>query len=92
MSPDKELRSGRVKQSYLVVYDYGQGGVWGYVRAESAEEVERKFPQLTVVEAMPDWLRAETDYEAKLRAREEDVDNPRDGILGILTKARQGDA
>jgi hypothetical protein len=44
------------KQRYLVVYDYGQGGVWAFVRARSAAEVEDTFRDLKVVENMPSWL------------------------------------
>jgi len=44
------------KQRHLVVYDYGQGGVWAFVWARSATEIEDTFRDLKVVEDMPSWL------------------------------------
>jgi hypothetical protein len=44
------------KQRYLVVYDYGQGGVWAFVWARTAPEIEDIFRDLKVVEKMPSWL------------------------------------
>ncbi len=44
------------KKSFLVVYDYGTGGVWALVKAASAEEIVRKYPVLTVVEERPAWM------------------------------------
>jgi len=45
-----------VKRPYLVVYDYGQGGVWAYVWAGSAAELKRLYPELTVVRQLPGWV------------------------------------
>ena len=47
------------KRRFLVVYDYGQGGVWAFVWARSAEEIRRTFRDLRVVESMPPWLTGE---------------------------------
>lgn len=44
------------KQRFLVVYDYGQGGVWAFVWARSEDEIHRVFRDLEVVESMPSWL------------------------------------
>lgn len=44
------------KRRYLVVYDYGQGGVWAFVWARSEAEIEDTFRDLKVVEDMPSWL------------------------------------
>jgi hypothetical protein len=44
------------KQRFLVVYDYGQGGVWAFVWARSAEEIQETFCDLKIVESMPGWL------------------------------------
>jgi len=44
------------KQRYLVVYDYGQGGVWAFVWARNVSEIEGTFRDLKVVEDMPPWL------------------------------------
>jgi hypothetical protein len=79
-----------MKQRYLVVYDYGQGGLWGYVLAESADDIERRYPDVRVIEEAPAWLDAE--LQAKLLAREEDIDKPGVGLLGTLLAAQEGDA
>ena len=64
-----------VRNRYLVVYDYGQGGVWAYITAESPEQITDGFPELSVVEATPDWM---TDEVRKtLEARMSfDIDDP----------------
>lgn len=41
---------------FLVVYDYGMGGVWGIAEAESSSEIVGAFPELRVVEERPAWL------------------------------------
>jgi hypothetical protein len=43
----------------VVVYDYGQGGVWAFVWARSEQELHEKFRDLKVVESVPDWLTGE---------------------------------
>jgi hypothetical protein len=45
-----------VKNPYLVAYDYGQGAVWAFVVARSEQEIEREFPELTVVREPPVWM------------------------------------
>jgi hypothetical protein len=47
------------KKRFLVVYDYGQGGVWAFIWARSQEEIDTKFRDLKVVDEFPDWLRGE---------------------------------
>jgi hypothetical protein len=44
------------KSRYLTVYDYGTGGVWSFVLARTAKEIEDTFRDLNVVESTPDWL------------------------------------
>jgi|GEM_PF-6724830 hypothetical protein len=43
---------------YFVLYDYGQGGLWAIVSADSAETVRRRLPQVTVFDAPPPQLDA----------------------------------
>lgn len=50
------MGSTPAKQRFLVVYDYGQGGVWAFLWARSEEEIQRVFRDLEVVESMPSWL------------------------------------
>jgi hypothetical protein len=35
-----------MKREYLVLYDYGMGGVWAYLTAENEDQIRERFPQL----------------------------------------------
>lgn len=75
------------KKPFLVVYDYGQGGIWAYVVAESAEQIEREFPELRVVHERPDWMSA--GREARIRAnRTVDIDKRDEGFLADISAER----
>lgn len=54
------------QQSFLAVHDYGQGGVWLLLEAQSHGEAQAMYPMLTVFETRPDWM-TESD-EAEYRA------------------------
>ncbi len=70
------------RKKFLTVYDYGQGGVWRLVTAESREEIERQLPQLRVVDAPPDSM-----TEAELAAvRIVDIDSTDDNFLNQLRR------
>ena len=43
---------------YFVLYDYGQGGLWVILAAESAEQIRSKYPMLQVFEGEPPVLDA----------------------------------
>jgi len=52
--------------SYLVCYNYGQGGIWFYVDADDPLELSRTYPELLVFHPqMPPWWNDE--YEAAAR-------------------------
>jgi hypothetical protein len=51
---------------FLVVYDYGMGGVWGFATADAAAEIDVLFPELEIVATKPDWMSAA--QEAKTRS------------------------
>jgi hypothetical protein len=55
-----------MKKRYLVAYDYGMGGAWASVLADSAEEITSKYPSVKIVTRAPKWLDA-----ARLRELEE---------------------
>lgn len=40
-------------REFYVLYDYGQGGLWAILVAESAEQVRERFPQLKIFEEAP---------------------------------------
>jgi hypothetical protein len=52
---------------FLVVYDYGTGGVWGLVEARSEAEIVSAFPELKVMHERPQWLT--TEQEEKIRSK-----------------------
>jgi hypothetical protein len=73
------------KKRFLVVYDYGTGGVWAFVWARSEEEIHRAFRDLDVVDATPSWLVG--DQLAMMEERRTfDVDDvkPDDWIAQLL--------
>ena len=53
---------------FLVVYDYGTGGIWGLANGTSALEITRVLPELTVVNEKPDWMTAEILNETRLKS------------------------
>lgn len=54
-----------MRQEFLVSVDYGQGGLWAFMTAESEDQIRTRFPKLTVVADRPAWLDAE--HESRLR-------------------------
>lgn len=74
------------KQSFLVVYDYGSGGLWGVMLARSIEEILRVYPELQVVSDAPKWMTQ--DYYADLAATPYDIDGAPWGLLNALLADR----
>ena len=54
------------EREFLVVYDYGTGGVWGFARAQSEADILETFPELNVVHESPAWMTQE--QESKVRS------------------------
>lgn len=53
-------RSAGGKKQFVVIDDYGTGGIWGIIAAESAEAITRRYPQLRVITiGDPDWVTPE---------------------------------
>jgi hypothetical protein len=46
------------KPDFLIAYD-DMGGLWGVLRARSAEEITRTYPELGIATARPTWMSAE---------------------------------
>jgi hypothetical protein len=59
--------SEMAEAEYLLLYDYGMGGVWAVVSAPSKPSVEKAYPELVVFEERPDWV--DDDEYARIRAR-----------------------
>lgn len=63
-----------MKRSFLCVDDYGQGGIWYLVLADSPDQVTEKLPFLTIVEDRPSWM-DDAIYERMKKLRTIDVDD-----------------
>ncbi len=77
------VRSAIVRSRYLVVYDYGTGGVWAYVTAPSEDAILQAFPELQVVRERPEWM----DDDARERLEDLDLEQP-SGLLADLLAER----
>lgn len=42
-------------RQFLVLYDYGQGGVWAIVTAISHKDVAAKMPMVEIMDEGPSW-------------------------------------
>lgn len=51
------------KQTFLVCYDYGTGGVWFLMDAISKEQIEKLHPQFIPYTDKPDWMSDEDKVE-----------------------------
>ena len=75
-----------MKKSYLVVYDYGTGGVWAIIHARSKDEIVRKYPMLTVQDDRPNWM-TDAYYKTIESNRSFDIDDEPSGWLQTVTKS-----
>ena len=57
---------------FLTCYDYGMGGVWLYIEADSPEQIHQAYEGLTVFETPPAFW----DDEHEAAARENLSTNP----------------
>ena len=71
-----------MKKRFLVVYDYGMGGVWALIMARSKEEILEKYPDLTIVDERPSWM--SDDYFERLTTKTYDIDDEPEGWLSKL--------
>jgi hypothetical protein len=72
-----------MKAPHLVVYDYGTGGVWAIITAESASAISRRYPLLTVVEQRPPWM-TDVEYQRISATHSYDLDQQPDDFLQTL--------
>jgi hypothetical protein len=79
-----------MKTKHLVVYDYGQGGRWAFVLADSAQAIKQRYPELRVVTETPAWMN--DDVRARLDETETyDLTAPPTGLLLDLLQQRARD-
>ena len=75
------------KRPYLVLYDYGIGGLWGVMLARSEKEIARMYPELAVVHDRPRWMSA--DLYARICEQEYDIDGAPWGMLNAVLSDRR---
>lgn len=51
------MEHNKVPKRFLVCYDYGMGGLWAPIIASSAEEILAGYPELTVFDSKPPYLK-----------------------------------
>jgi hypothetical protein len=51
--------------AFLSCYDYGQGGIWLYIEAETPEQIRQKYPSLIVFEIPPPFWNDELETSAR---------------------------
>jgi hypothetical protein len=76
-----------MKTEFLVLYDYGMGGTWRYLRADSESQIAELYPELEVVKERPSWL--DDAREEKMCGRTADIDDVTDPFLTALRRARR---
>jgi hypothetical protein len=70
------------KRTFLACHDYGMGGIWILIDAETAVQVEHTYPELKVIESRPPWL--EGSVWANIQARLHfDIDSPSGWLLSL---------
>jgi hypothetical protein len=76
-----------MKKNFLVIYDYGTGGVWAIIKAPSKGEITQKYPMLSVEEKRPNWM-TDDYYNQVASARTFDIDDPPTGWLLTVMKSK----
>jgi hypothetical protein len=77
-----------MKRPFLTVYDYGQGGVWRVILAESEADIAAQYPELQVFAEPPEWMSAEKLHEIESRSTV-DIDDASEPFLASLRENRQ---
>jgi len=85
----EKIEHAGLKQPFLTCYDYGQGGVWAWVIAESAAQIRELYPELTVLDRMPHWMTPEVLHGLESCVIDE---SPPTGWLAILKEHRGAEA
>ena len=54
-------------REFLACYDYGSGGLWWWIEAESVDAIHAAYCDLTVFETVPDWWESREMDSAPIR-------------------------
>jgi len=71
------------KTGFLTVYDYGTGGAWAYLLADSPAQIRERFPGLRVITSRPAWLTGEEDQRLRERMTI-DIDDTTNPFIAAL--------
>ena len=66
-----------MRQRFLTVYDYGTGGVWQWITADSSAQILAKYPKLRVFAQPPAWWEERSMPELLTY----DIDDEPDNVL-----------
>ena len=75
------------QETFMVVYDYGMGGLWGLVRADSEEEIHRLYPELVIFYERPVWM-TDDSYSRIVLKDTYDLNAPPTGMLAAIVADR----
>ena len=77
-----------MKKQYLAVCDYGTGGVWCYISANSVEDIQKKYPGFIIYTKEPAWF---SDLDRAIAKKITfDIDEKPTGLIKGLIDACQG--
>lgn len=76
------------KRAFVVVDDYGMGGIWMLIRADSAAQIKERWPDLDVMQiGDPEWITGEELAKIKKDWISEDMEfDIDDEPFGYLAK------
>ena len=78
------------KKKFLVGRDYGTGGYFLYVIADSFEQIKAIYPELVLIEQEPEWF--EGDIKAGIaKSATYALDDEPSGLLADIVKQREID-
>lgn len=76
-----------MKREFFTVDDYGQGGIWLVIRAESADAIKEKYPELDVFDEPPEFLTSDVVERTRAK-RSYDLDDEPTGYLADIVADR----
>jgi len=76
------------KRPYLVAYDYGMGGLWGLLSAESEEAIRERYPELVIVSVRPKFLQSPERWRRLIDKSSYDIDEEPTGMLKAVLANR----
>jgi hypothetical protein len=77
-----------MRREFLTVYDYGQGGVWTLLLADSADQIRDRYPELKVVTHPPGTMTDEELERIRSKRHRVDIDDLQEPFLKSLREHR----